>query len=161
MNFILFGFYLSAKSVVLYNAYGRMAPFWHFSPLSDERFGGLTTWIDGSTMIALGALIALHRIASQEDRAGSRRIALVGAPPMRSSQFHVEKRQDNRNLAFGLVGFAGFMLIGTLIAAVVYDRMTNDQADSAAFRQVKARTLDGRSAHAVKLTSELPQSDKP
>ncbi|MCW8309066.1 cytochrome c oxidase assembly protein [Acidiphilium sp. PA] len=161
MNFILFGFYLSAKSVVLYNAYGRMAPFWHISALSDERFGGLTMWIDGSTMITLGALIALHRIASHEDRVANRQIAVVGVPLVRGSQFHVEKRRDNRNLAFGLVGFVGFMLIGTLIAAVVYDRMTNYQANSGAFSQVGARTLNGRSARAVKSTSKSPQSDKP
>ncbi len=157
LNFILFGFYLSAKSVVLYNAYGRMAPFWHISALSDERFGGLTMWIDGSTMITLGALIALHRIASDEDRVASRRSALVDAPSARSSQFNVEKRRDNRNLAFGLVGFVGFMLIGTVIAAVLYDHMTNQQVGTAAFGRVRARTH----AHEVRLTSKSPQSDKP
>ncbi len=161
MNFILFGFYLSAKSVVLYDAYGRMAPFWHISALGDERFGGLTMWIDGSTMIALGALIALYRIASHEDRTAGRRIALVGAKPVRGSEFHVGKRRNNRNLAFGLVGFVGFMLIGTMIAAVVYDHMTNHQADAAAFSQMRARTLNGPSAHEVRLTSKSPQSDKP
>ncbi|MCW8308034.1 cytochrome c oxidase assembly protein [Acidiphilium sp. PA] len=161
MNFILFGFYLSAKSIVLYNAYGRMAPFWHISALSDERFGGLTMWIDGSTMITLGALIALHRLASHEERIANRRIALASAPPLRDSQYSFGKRRENRNLAFGLIGFVGFMLIGTVIAAVVYDHMTNPQVDTAAFIQVRARTPNGPSAPTVSLASKLPPSDKP
>ncbi|WP_241763189.1 cytochrome c oxidase assembly protein [Acidiphilium sp. PM] len=161
MNTILFGFYLSFKSVVLYDAYGRMAPFWHISALNDERFGGLTMWIPGSMMIALGALIALYRIASHEDRVAGRRIALVGAPPVRNSQYHVGKRRDNLNLALGLVGFVGFMLIGTMIAAVVYDHMTNPQVDTAAFIQVRARKLDGPRAHEVRSASKSPQFDRP
>lgn len=157
LNFILFGFYLSTKSVVLYNAYGRMAPFWHFSALSDERFGGLTMWIDGSTMITLGALIALHRIASQENRVANRRTSLVGIPTIRVSRFDAGKRRDNRTVAFGLVGFAGFMLIGTVIAAVLYDHMTAQQAGIAANVQVKARAH----VNEIRLPTKLPLSGNP
>ena len=161
MNTILFGFYLSFKSVVLYDAYGRMAPFWHISALNDERFGGLTMWIPGSMMIALGALITLYRTASHEDRVVGRRGALVGVPPLRGRELRIQKRRDNRTLAFGLVGFVSLVSIGTMIAAIVYDHMTNHQADAAAFSQARAWTLNGLPAHEVRLTSKSPQSDKP
>lgn len=157
LNFILFGFYLSTKSVVLYTAYGRMAPFWHISALSDERFGGLTMWIDGSTMITLGALIALHRIASQENRVANRRTSLADIPTIRASRFDAKKRRDNRNVAFGLVGFAGFMLIGTVIAAVLYDDMTAQQAGNTAKVQVKTRAH----ANEIRLPTKLPPSGNP
>lgn len=161
MNTILFGFYLSFKSVVLYDAYGRMAPFWHISALNDERFGGLTMWIPGSMMIALGAMIALYRIASHEDRVAGRRIAMVGGVPLSRRDLRIEKRRGNHTLAFGLIGFVGLVLVGTVIAAIVYDHMMNHQADTAALSQVMATKLDGPHAHEVRSASKSPQFDRP
>lgn len=121
MNAILLGFYFTFKSVVLYHAYDRMAPFWHIAALADERVGGIVMWDQGTMMVALGGLMALHRIANREGRSAAR-LAGIGRPAVGRGAFLAEKRRSNRAIAFGLAGFVGSVLILTFIAAVAYNR---------------------------------------
>ncbi|MDA8051696.1 MAG: cytochrome c oxidase assembly protein [Rhodospirillales bacterium] len=147
MNAILFGFYLSFKSAVLYHAYGRMAPFWHVSALSDERFGGLTMWIPGSMMIALAAMVALYRAASYEDRAAGRLALAAAALPPRGRVFLAERQRANRAVAFGLTGFVGFVLIVAVIAAILYDRTFSRERHLGAATTATATALNSEATH--------------
>jgi len=120
VNAILVGFYLSFKSAVLYDAYDRMAPFWHISALTDERVGGIVMWNQGTMMVALGGLMALYRVANRENRAAER-LTGTARPLLRGSDFRADRYRANRAIAFGLAGFVASVLILSFIAAIAYN----------------------------------------
>lgn len=58
---ILIGAYITLTHHDLYRVYVRLAAPWGIAPMRDQRIGGLITWIDGSMMEVMGALIVFHR----------------------------------------------------------------------------------------------------
>jgi putative membrane protein len=58
---IALGAYITLTHHDLYVVYNRLAAPWGIHPMRDQRIGGLITWIDGSMMEVVGALVVFHR----------------------------------------------------------------------------------------------------
>jgi len=58
---IALGAYITLTHHDLYVVYNRLAAPWGISPMRDQRIGGLITWIDGSMMEVVGAMVVFHR----------------------------------------------------------------------------------------------------
>ncbi|MGH6967511.1 MAG: cytochrome c oxidase assembly protein [Stellaceae bacterium] len=115
---IVLGSYLSFKHGVLYHAYDVMGRFW-LSPVTDERFGGLTMWIPGSMMFAATSLLMIYRWARQEERATAR-LHETGMIVPTVAEFVASRRAANRKMAIGLVAFAATVLIISLSVTLTY-----------------------------------------
>ena len=63
---IVIGAYITLTHQDLYIVYNHLAAPWGIGALRDQRLGGLITWIDGSMMEVVGALIVFHRWISDE-----------------------------------------------------------------------------------------------
>lgn len=116
---ILLGSFLSFKSGQFYHAYDVLGRLW-LSPASDERIGGLTMWIPGTMMFAISAMVVLHRWAVDEGRSDARRWR-TGAGEAHAADLRARSGRSNRNLAFGLGGFAALVLAIAVGAAVLYN----------------------------------------
>jgi len=57
----LLGAYLTLSRNVLYDVYDVCGRAWPISPLSDQIYGGVITWIPASMMSVLGLVLVLRR----------------------------------------------------------------------------------------------------
>jgi putative membrane protein len=70
---ILLGAYLTFSENVLFDVYAVCGRAWPIAPLTDQRLGGLITWIPASMMSVVGILIVMRSILSDEDEADHER----------------------------------------------------------------------------------------
>lgn len=59
---ILLGAHIALHKSVLYDVYDLCGRAWALSPLVDQEFGGLLTWIPAAMMSGFGVLVVLHHI---------------------------------------------------------------------------------------------------
>ena len=57
----LLGAYITFSSSVIYDVYDVCGRAWPISPLADQRYGGIVTWIPASMMSVVGFLLVLRR----------------------------------------------------------------------------------------------------
>jgi putative membrane protein len=113
---ILLGSFLTFKSVVLYHAYGPSPHLFGISALDDESYGGLTMWIPGAGMLAVAALLTIRNFAIDEERRALRQPAVRET----MAEFRAHRRAANRRTAFGLLAFAGVVLLITVTTVTLY-----------------------------------------
>ncbi|HET7370606.1 MAG TPA: cytochrome c oxidase assembly protein, partial [Gammaproteobacteria bacterium] len=61
------GGYIAMSDHEIYNVYAICGRLWAISPLTDQRIGGLITWIPAAMMSVLGGIIVLRRWMHEEN----------------------------------------------------------------------------------------------
>lgn len=69
---ILLGAHIALHKSVLFDVYAICGRAWALSPLVDQEFGGLLTWIPAAMMSGFGVLVVLHHILHASRPADSR-----------------------------------------------------------------------------------------
>ncbi len=122
MSDILLGSFLAFKSVSLYLAYGPSPHLFGISALDDELYGGLTMWIPGGGMFAFATVLAIRRMASDEER---RTAHLPDAVAVTTAESFARQHAANRKMALGLAAFAVVVVLITIATAVLYHYATS------------------------------------
>jgi putative membrane protein len=63
------GGYIAMSNHEIYHVYAICGRLWPISPLTDQRIGGLITWIPAAMMSVVGAIVVLHRWMREENSA--------------------------------------------------------------------------------------------
>ncbi len=64
----LLGAYLTLSSSVIYDVYDVCGRAWPISPMADQIYGGIVTWIPASMMSVLGLVLVLRRRLNYQKR---------------------------------------------------------------------------------------------
>jgi putative membrane protein len=59
---MLLGAFIALHGTPLYSIYAVCGRAWDISPLTDQQYGGLLTWIPAAMMSVVGVLVVLHHI---------------------------------------------------------------------------------------------------
>ena len=62
---MLLGAYLTFSNDIVFDVYAVCGRAWPLAPLTDQRLGGLITWIPATMMSVLAVLIILGRLLGQ------------------------------------------------------------------------------------------------
>ncbi|SFU84246.1 cytochrome c oxidase assembly protein [Halomonas korlensis] len=68
---VLLGAYFTFSERVLFDVYDVCGRAWPIAPLTDQRLGGLLTWIPASMMSVIGILIVVRHILAGKDDANT------------------------------------------------------------------------------------------
>ncbi len=74
---IALGAYVGLANVELYDVYSVCGRAWPLSPMTDQRLGGLITWIPAAMMSVIGALVVFRLWLRESARAGAPAAAAV------------------------------------------------------------------------------------
>jgi putative membrane protein len=77
---IVLGAYIALTSHQLFSIYALCGRAWAISPMLDQQIGGLLTWIPAAMMSAVGGIVVIYRVLSEE-----RRMMLAPRVPATSS----------------------------------------------------------------------------
>ena len=119
---IVLGAVLTFKTEAIYSAYLAMGHAWDVSMLTDEQTGGVIMWIPGTMMLAVSALVVVHRWASEETR-------LVGHRARTGRELQTMRRPANRAMALGLAAFPVLVLALVLSVVAVIDHPPSSSHD--------------------------------
>jgi putative membrane protein len=64
---MLLGAFIALHSTPLYSIYAVCGRAWDLSPLTDQQYGGLLTWIPAAMMSVVGVLAVLHHILNDPE----------------------------------------------------------------------------------------------
>jgi putative membrane protein len=64
---MLLGAFIALHSTPLYSIYAVCGRAWDVSPLTDQQYGGLLTWIPAAMMSVVGVLAVLHHILNDPE----------------------------------------------------------------------------------------------
>ena len=80
---MLLGAFIALHSTPLYSIYAVCGRAWDISPITDQQYGGLLTWIPAAMMSVVGVLVVLHHILHDPDAtaAAARRSLAPPAQP--------------------------------------------------------------------------------
>ena len=65
---IVIGAYIALTTRQLYSIYAVCGRAWAISPMLDQQIGGLLTWIPAAMMSAVGGIVVIYRVLSEERR---------------------------------------------------------------------------------------------
>ena len=78
---IVVGAYITLHGSIIYTIYALCGRAWNVSPMTDQQWGGLITWVPPSMMCVLGILVVLRRMLLEPDTrpiAGSAMASIPG-----------------------------------------------------------------------------------
>jgi putative membrane protein len=122
---IVLGAYTTLKSTVLYHAYDVLGRLFDYTPLADERLGGIIIWIPSSMMCLVAMLIVIHMWVRHETVLDEKRATWSSSNseallrPTSASQLIKQQKSKNRTLALGFAAFACMVFASAVLVGVL------------------------------------------